>query len=79
MPLSEDEPLELQEDLMRADLRLKERQSIWETPKAIAAIIAALAVTIGAIGGVIGYQIGARPAATITVHLDAPLVVPAQK
>jgi hypothetical protein len=83
MPLTEDQHLELQEDLMRADLKLKERQHLWETPKGIAAIVAALAVTIGAIGGVvggvIGYQIGARPTPTINVHLDGPLIAPAQK
>jgi hypothetical protein len=48
---------------MQADLTLKRRQAFWETPKGFAAVIAALAVTIGAIGGIVGYQIGRTPQA----------------
>jgi hypothetical protein len=46
---------------MQADLTLKRRQAFWETPKGFAAVIAALAVTMGAIGGIVGYQIGRAP------------------
>ncbi len=82
MPLTEDERLELQEDLMRADLKLKDRQFLWETPKGIAAIAAAIAVTIGALtglaGGFIGYQIGVRPPAPGPTIIFQPgsIVVP---
>lgn len=48
---------------MQADLALKKRQAFWEAPKGFAAIVAALAVTIGAIGGIVGYQIGRSPPA----------------
>lgn len=47
---------------MVADLKLKQKQALWETPKGFAAIVAALAVTIGAIGGILGYTLrGAQP------------------
>jgi hypothetical protein len=56
---------------MQADLTLKRRQAFWETPKGFAAVIAALAVTIGAIGGIVGYQIGRAPQ-TVTQQLVLP-------
>ena len=57
--------------VMRADLNLKTKQSFWETPKAILLIIA----TTAAIAGFLGFKIGSQPQ-QITVHLDAPLVLP---
>lgn len=70
-----DEERELRINLMKADLDLKQKQSFWETPKAIAIIVA----TTAAIFGALGYKFGSQPAQTINVHLDAPLVVqPAQ-
>jgi hypothetical protein len=53
---------------MAADLAQKEsarkladRQHFWETPKGFAAVVGALTVTIGALGGVLGYTIGRTP------------------
>jgi len=61
MPLTDDERLELQKILMRADLELKRKQSVWETPKGIAAVVAATAVIIGALAGVLGFKLGQTP------------------
>jgi hypothetical protein len=69
------ERIELKDRLLMADLNLKTRQAFWETPKGFAAVIAALAITIGAIAGVLGYKIGSAPPQQIIVHLDAPLLV----
>jgi hypothetical protein len=46
---------------MHADLDLKKKQAFWETPKGFAAVVAALALTIGAIGWVVGYSIARAP------------------
>ncbi len=43
---------------------------IWETPRNIALLATAMAVIFGGIAGVISYQIGSQPPATINVHLD---------
>jgi undecaprenyl pyrophosphate phosphatase UppP len=72
MPLTDDERLELQERIMVAEAKLKERQSFWETPRNLAIIIGAAA----ALAGVLGFGIG-RSGQTINVHLDGPLVAPA--
>jgi hypothetical protein len=62
---------ELKDAIMQADLRLKQKRSFWETPKAVAIIVA----TTAAIFTAVGYKIGTTPPQSITVHLDAPLVV----
>lgn len=62
--MTEAERQELKDAIMQADWALKKKQAFWETPKGFAAIVAALAVTIGAIGGVVGYQIGRAPQST---------------
>jgi hypothetical protein len=69
--LTDDERQELKDNLMAADLKLKTTQGFWETPKAIAIIVA----TTAAIFTAVGYKIGSAPPQTINVHLDAPLVV----
>jgi hypothetical protein len=58
--------------VMEQDVKLKTRQAFWETPKGFAAIIAALAVVIGTIGGLVGYQIGQRDSRPIHVIVDSP-------
>ncbi len=80
MPLTEDERLELQERIMVAEAKLKERQSFWETPRNLAIIVGTAVAFSAAVAGVLGFNLG-RSAQTINVHLDAPLVapVPAQK
>ena len=50
-------------------------QSFWETPKALAIIIATTAEVSGTLAGLAGYKLGSSAPQTINVHLDAPLVV----
>jgi hypothetical protein len=64
--------------LMQADLDLKRKQSFWETPKAIALIVATTAAISTAFAGFAGYRLGSQPPQTINVHLDAPLVLQAK-
>ena len=58
---------------MQADILLKSKQATWETPKNIALLVAALAASIGAVGGVLGYQIGKAPTQPpINIYLQPP-------
>ncbi len=43
---------------MRADLDLKVKQGWWETPKAIALIVAATAAIFSTVAGLAGYKFG---------------------
>ncbi len=60
---------------MRSDIDLKKRQVLWETPKGIAAMAAAIAVVVGAIAGVLGYQIGRTPQHIIRLPPGSTLTV----
>ncbi len=70
--MTDEERQELKDQIMQADLALKKRQAFWEAPKGFAAIVAALAVTIGAIGGIVGYQIGRSPSVTTQQFILPP-------
>jgi hypothetical protein len=65
---------ELRMRLMQADLDLRKKQIVWETPRNIAIVIGAWAAIMAAVFGVLGYKIGSAPPQTIIVHLDAPLI-----
>lgn len=58
--------------LVNAQIKLAERQGRWEPWKALAAIIAASAVMVGAVEALSHW----RQPQTINVHLDAPLLAP---
>jgi hypothetical protein len=58
-----DEERELRMALMRADIDLKRKQVIWETPRNIAIMVGAVAAISAAIAGWTGYQIGRSPPA----------------
>lgn len=75
--MTDEEERELRISIMHADLSLKQKQAFWETPKGFAAVIAALAVTVGAIGGVVGYQIGRSPPQQIIFQPGSITVQPA--
>jgi type II secretory pathway component PulM len=68
--MTNDERQELKDTLMQADLKLKQAQAFWETPRNLAILVG----TVAAIAGVLGYKLGSQPPQTINVHLDAPLV-----
>lgn len=60
--------------LVNAQIKLAERQGRWEAWKALAAIIAGIAIFAGSVLALSNW-IGHQPQ-TINVHLDAPLVAP---
>jgi len=43
---------------MQADLKLKQKQAFWETPRNLVVIISAIAAATAAIGGLAGYKLG---------------------
>ena len=45
-------------DSKHAYARLKDKQALWETPRAIAAIMLAFAAVFASMGGYIGFLIG---------------------
>jgi hypothetical protein len=74
--VTDDEERELRIAVMQADLDLKRKQSFWEPLKALAAFAAGVAVFGGLVLAVANLW---HPSPqNITVHLDAPLVVPAR-
>jgi hypothetical protein len=52
--VTDEEERELRISVMQADLTLKTKQAIWETPRNIAIIVAAAA----GIAGVLGFKLG---------------------
>jgi hypothetical protein len=69
---------ELRLAVMKADLALKQKQSFWETPKAIAIIVGVTAAVVGTLGGLVGFKLASAPTQQIVVHLDQPLAVKVQ-
>jgi hypothetical protein len=62
---------------MRADLDLKVKQGWWETPKAIALIVAATAAIFSTVAGLAGYKFGQTSTApTIIFQPGAIQVAP---
>lgn len=48
---------------MQSDLDLKRKQSYWETPRALALIVGAVAALFATLGGLAGYKYGSTPTA----------------
>jgi hypothetical protein len=67
---------ELRRALTEIDIMLKRKQTFWETPRNLAIIGGVVVAIIGAVAGVLGFQLGSRPPQQIVVHLDQPLKVP---
>lgn len=44
--------------VMGADLKLKQKQAFWETPRNLVVIISAIAAATAAIAGLAGYKLG---------------------
>jgi len=44
--------------VMRADLKLKDKQAFWETPRNLVVVIGAIAAATAAIAGLAGYKLG---------------------
>jgi hypothetical protein len=83
MPLTEDERLEYQERIMVAEAKLKERQSIWETPRNIAILVGTAVAFGAAVAGVLGFNLGRNSPAPTIVFQPGSIVVqqaaPSQK
>jgi hypothetical protein len=74
--MTDEQELQLRIDVMKADLSLKTRQSFWETPKAVAIIVATTAAVFSAVAGFAGYKLGSQPPQTIVIQVpQAPQVV----
>jgi hypothetical protein len=54
-------------EMMLADTQLKLRQAWWEAPKAIATMLAAVAVIVGLVAGLAGYKLGSQQPQSPTV------------
>ena len=59
--MTDDEERELKMAVMQADLRLKERQAFWETPRNLFLVIGTITAATAAIAGFTGYKIGQQP------------------
>jgi len=77
--ISEDEEQELRMAVMQADLKLKQKQAFWETPRNIALL---LGVAVG-VAGVLGFKLGQntppmqiifQPGSIVVAPAAAPLV-----
>ena len=60
--MTDDEEKVLRQELLTMDVRLRQKQAAWETPRNIAVLAAAIAAVTGAVAGVIGFKIGQTPA-----------------
>lgn len=58
----------LRMQVMQADLDLKRKQGIWETPRNIAILVTAVA----AIAGVLGFRLGREPPQAIQIQVTFP-------
>ena len=59
-------------EMMLADTQLKLRQAWWEAPKAIAAMLAAVAVIVGLVAGLAGYKLGSQPQTPTVIVIPSP-------
>jgi len=61
---------ELEIELLKMDIELRRKQIAWENPRNIAILVGATAAIIGALAGSIGYKIGATPPAPIVIQFQ---------
>ena len=76
MPISEDEERELRVAVMQADLKLKQKQAFWETPRNLAVIYGALVAGTAAIAGLAGYKLGQSSSPVQVIFQPGSIVVP---
>jgi hypothetical protein len=73
MPTRDQEEQDWKISVMQTDLRLKDKQAFWETPRNIALLVTAVA----AIAGVLGFKIGQNnPPVTQIIFQPGSIVVP---
>jgi hypothetical protein len=67
--VTDDEERELKRQLMQADLKLKQRQAFWETPRNLSIIIGTAVAITAAGAGILGYKIGQKDTPTTFIQL----------
>jgi hypothetical protein len=77
MTAAEDEDNQLKRELLMADLQLRRKQVVWETPRNIGILAAAIAAIAGVLFGTLGYKIGQQPAPP-PVIINLPPAAPAK-
>jgi hypothetical protein len=71
--VTEEEENLLKQELLMADLQLRRKQVVWETPRNIGIFAAAIAAVAGVIFGTLGYKIGQQPAPPpVIINIPAP-------
>ena len=65
----------LKSELLRLDVLLRRKQAWWEHPRNAAIVLGVFAATVGAVAGVTGYRIGARPQQIVVQFGSEPLHV----
>lgn len=81
MPISDEEERELRVAVMQSDLKLKQKQAFWETPRNLILIFGTLVAATAVIAGLAGYKLGQNtpPQQPIIIQLaPGATVVPVQ-
>ena len=59
---------------MQADLKLKQKQAFWETPRNLVVIIGAIAAAVAAFAGLTGYKLGQNSAPVQVIFQPGSIV-----
>jgi hypothetical protein len=70
--MTDDEEKQLRQELLMADLNLRRKQDMWETPRNIAILAGTIAAIVAALAGSVGYKIGSTPPPPIVIQLQMP-------
>lgn len=70
--MTDEEERELRIAIMQADLQLKTKQGMWETPRNIAILAGSIAAIAAAAGGWLGYTSGRQASVPPTQIIQLP-------
>jgi hypothetical protein len=59
--MTEAEETAFRQELLMSDVKLRRKQELWETPRNIAILAAAIAALFSTLGGLAGYKFGSTP------------------
>ena len=74
-PASDDEQA-LKMELLKMDIRLRAKQTVWETPRNIAIVVGTAIALSSVVPGWIGFKVGSTPPAPIVIQLQQPVTPP---